>query len=136
MEQSSSSRSGQTSMRKRSWRCWLVIAALYGLTWIGGSIFHQRMLAAQAQQLYDKARARELEVAEWNMREGSTPPRRVTRDGGPIAKVKWCLPILPGVLVVDSYYVIGPLFGKGGVSLVIYYGLGSREFLPIWGWRS
>jgi len=31
------------------------------------------------------------------------------REGGPEVGVDWCVPILPGVLLADSYYVIAPL---------------------------
>ncbi len=48
----------------------------------------------------------------------------------------WCFPLLPGVLITNSWYQCGPLFGKGGVKLVLYYGVGSMEILTMNGWIS
>jgi hypothetical protein len=55
------------------------------------------------------------------------------RQGGPATKVKWSFPLLPGVLVTDSWYSIGPLWAEGGVKLVFYYGIDSVE-LTLFGW--
>jgi hypothetical protein len=49
--------------------------------------------------------------------------------------VSWCVPILPGVLLANSHYVVGPLYGKGGYKLVFYYGWDSREVV-LAGWMS
>lgn len=56
--------------------------------------------------------------------------------GGPATGVDWCFPLLPGILITNSWYQCGPLFGKGGVKLVLYYGVGSLEILALNGWIS
>ena len=85
----------------------------------------------------EEAQAREREEATQYKEEGSNyQPRRITRDGGPIARVNWCVPLLPGILIADSYYVVGPLYGRGGVSIILYYGFGCYQIGPIGGWIS
>lgn len=121
---------------RRTRKFWIIVTLLYAVTWIGGWISHQRTLSIHAQQLYEQAAVFEQEVADSYQQEGTYQPRRITREGGPIAEVNWCFPILPGVLIADSYYVVGPRNGLGGVSIVAFYGFGSFQFGPIWGWIS
>jgi hypothetical protein len=122
---------------RRSRKFWLIVAALYAFTWGGGWISHQRGLSAHARQLYVQAQQREIEEVALYKQEGSSyQPRRITRDGGPIARVNWCVPVLPGVLIANSHYVIGPLYARGGVSIVLYYGFGCHQFGSIGGWIS
>lgn len=110
---------------------------LYAITWVGGWISHQRSLLAHARHLYEEAQSSEREEAVHYKQEGSMyQPRRITRDGGPIASVSWCFPVLPGVLLADSHYVVGPLYGRGGISIILYYGVGSYQLGPIGGWIS
>lgn len=117
-------------------RLWIIIAVLYLITWIGGWVSHQRSLSADARRRYEEAQVREREMFEWYRQEGRPQPRRITRDGGPIAKINWCVPILPGVLLANSEYTIGPLNGRGGVSLLLYYGFGCYQVGSIATWKS
>ena len=122
---------------RRSRRFWVVVAVLYAITWVGGCVSHQRSLSARARHLYEDAQVRERAVAAQYKQEGGIyQPRRITRDGGPIASVNWCFPLLPAILVVDSYYVVGPLYGRGGVSIILFYGFGCYQLGPIGGWIS
>jgi len=121
---------------KRSRRFWTVVLLLYAITWSGGYIAHRYAIRVDAQTKYDDAHKRELEEAAWYAQTGGTPPNRITRDGGPIVNVNWCFPILPGVLVADSYYIVGPSCGRGGVIIVLFYGVGSLRIGPIGGWIS
>jgi len=115
---------------------WVIVVLLYAITWIGGSNSHRHNLKVDAQRMYNDAEEQELEQATWYNQDGMGQPRRITRDGGPISKVDWCFPLLPGVLIADSYYIVGPLYGRGGISIVIYYGFGSAQIGPIAGWVS
>lgn len=56
------------------------------------------------------------------------------RQGGPTSGVRWCVPVLPGVLLADSYYCVGPLCAAGGVKIVLYDGLGPVEVPTPWYW--
>lgn len=107
----------------------ILFLALYLGTWMGGEESHRQEIRSRAQQLWDKgdkqAKAIGL-VNGW----GSVLP------GGPDAEVNWCYPILPGILIADSCYVVAPLHGEGGVKLILYYGSGSAELFTLWGWVS
>lgn len=121
---------------KRSRLIWAVVVLLYTVTWIGGFVSHRHAVEVDAQERYDDARQRELEEAAWYAKRGGEKPNRITRDGGPVVNVNWCFPVLPGVLIAESEYIVGPLYGKGGVSVVVYYGVGSLQIGPIAGWSS
>ncbi len=113
---------------------WLI--PLYLLTWIGGYYSHSATLKRETQKLYDAAKQRDAEIADIAAKERSEAPRPQVHKDGPVSKVEWCFPVLPGILLADSYYVVGPLYGRGGVKIVVYYGFGSWATEPIWGWIS
>ena len=50
--------------------------------------------------------------------------------------VNWCIPLLPGILLADSYEVLSPLNARGTAKLVLYYGLASVVICELWGWIS
>lgn len=56
------------------------------------------------------------------------------RENGPRTRVHWCQPVAPGFLLAHSEYVVGPLYGRGGIKIVFYYGFGSIELAMIAGW--
>lgn len=115
------------------------VAILYALTWMGGWITHSRELQASAWQMYADAKKQDREMAELFQKEGHGlyyAPDHLSSKNGPSAKVNWCVPILPGVLLANSYYVIGPLWGKGGVKIVLYYVFGAKELVYISRWVS
>jgi hypothetical protein len=118
----------------RKWILAVVVPA-YLVTWVGGWLARNREMADLAQQLYADAEARYAEYLEAelrNPRDRADPIR--LRAGGTKSAVDWCVPILPAVLVSDSYYVVGPLYGKGTVKIVFYYGTGSVTLFELWGW--
>jgi len=115
----------------------VIIVALYAVTWIGGWAMHDHEVKALAQRLYDDANQHNREIEQAFRAEGVEGDWGITlREGGPAANVNWCIPILPGVLIADSYYVIAPLWGQGGVKVVVYYGFGTITILELWGWIS
>jgi hypothetical protein len=114
-----------------------ILALSYAATWAGGWITHSREIEARAARMYSRAQKRDRETAEVFQREGLGPYKATRlRKGGPSSGVSWCFPLLPGVLLADSWYVVGPLWGKGGMKLVVYYGFGAREVVFLWGWIS
>lgn len=113
---------------------WLI--PIYLVTWIGGSMSHSAALKSDAQRRYDAAQRSDAEYAALAAKEGQPPPRPQAGKTGPRTGVSWCIPILPGVLIADSYYVIGPLYGRGGVKIVFYFGFGSWATKPFGGWIS
>ena len=116
----------------------LAVVTLYAITWIGGWITHARDMQCYVRRMYDNAQLRDREKAELLQKAGLTvedTAHKYLKDG-PKSGVDWCIPILPGVLLLNSWYVVGPLWGKGGVKVVLYYGLGTKEIAYLWGWIS
>ena len=112
-----------------------ILVILYAATWVGGVYSHSQQLNKQAQRLYSEAKeTQNYQQLHWKEEGLSKPPRPIVRDGGPKSYISWSIPIFPGVLFADSSYVIGPLYGKGGFKVIIYYGVGSFSIGPIWGW--
>ncbi len=121
---------------RRHARIITVIIAAYLVTWIGGWFAHQREMSVLAQRLYNDAERTNAKFIEWE-RQGAGKVKPIELlPGGPKAGVNWCFPILPGVLVVDSSYVVGPIFGKGTTKIVLFYGFGSITLMELWGWIS
>jgi hypothetical protein len=121
-------------MKRRKTILWLVVVLLYGITWIGGCVTHARDLQAST---WAKYRAAQEINAEWRALDpaGSNDASYLKlREDGPITGVNWCVPLLPGILLADSYYVVGPLYGRGMAKVVFYYGVGSMVICDLWGW--
>jgi len=108
-----------------------VLVLLYLCTGIFGWQSHASELEAQAQRHW-QGQAQMITQGKAN----GLPDGPLIRQGGPYTKVNWCFPVLPGVLLADSDYVIGPMNGKGGVKIVLFYGFGSVEICTLWGWIS
>lgn len=75
-------------------------------------------------------------MAEAEREFGARPKAIGLHPGGPRYGVSWCFPVLPGVLLADSHYTLGPLGGRGGVKVVLYYGVGSTGLCTLWCWLS
>ncbi len=121
-------------MKKHYWLI-AILAVCYALTWIFGWRSHAHEIEARAERLWLAADSKNREYATLASKTGEFyDPIRLLKNG-PATSVDWCVPILPGVLIADSSYVVGPLYGKGGIKLVILYGFGSSEYF-IAGWNS
>jgi hypothetical protein len=87
--------------------------------------------------LWSEANERNTKYAQRAAKTGEYFLPVELRAGGPWAEVHWCVPILPGLLIADSDYAIGRLYGRGGIKLVLFYGNGSKELCFISsGWSS
>src|SRR5262245_20327381 len=121
-------------MERRRRLLWGFVLLLYAVTWCGGWITHARDLESSARARYQ--RGQELS-AEWQARgpvDAQKPYYIKLREGGPDTGINWCIPLLPGVLLVDSYEELGPLAARDTGKIVIYYGIGSFEVCELWGW--
>jgi hypothetical protein len=120
---------------------WLLIGflsvylVLYVATGIGG-------YRSQAQQLRAEAEAgcQQYKQMQW-LREGEEAEREVMRQRGlepprrsphldnlrPKYRIAWCVPVLPGILLVDSSYSLEQRLISSGTKLVFYYGFGSYD---------
>ena len=121
-----------------------LIVILYLGTWVGGWIQHSNDLEANSWAHYRAAEQRNAERIEYAKARGSEPhlmrlePYLMRlHEGGPITRVNWCIPILPGVLLANSDSSPGPLGGYGGEKIVLYYIIGSTEiFFGLVGYRD
>ena len=120
-----------TRKRLRRWLGRSVLAVLYAVTWIGGRRSHARDLQNRARADWIVANAMNQKAAYAAAHDGLSLPVVELRPGGPVAKMEWCVPVLPGLLVADSYYAVGPLWGTGGPKLVLFYGWGSIEVFTL-----
>jgi hypothetical protein len=118
--------------RKRWLVCILVL--LYAGTWVGGWISHSSNLRVQAEASYRMIKRDNQEMEMQARRYAETLHPIKLRKGGPTSGVNWCVPVLPGILIADSYYAAGPLHASGGVKIVMYYGVGSSELCTPWCW--
>ena len=120
---------GRMSTARKFWFC---VIMLYAITWIGGFRLHSSALHKQAQHLYDETRKGEAKANADRKHLGQPPKQADILSGGPVVNVNWCVPVLPGVLIADSEYIIGRLQAAGGVRILIFYGWGLWEIDTIW----
>jgi hypothetical protein len=60
----------------------------------------------------------------------------IANPGGPRVNIGLAIPVLPGVLMVNNSYTIGPLYGRGQVSFFVYYGFGVFRLFERMTWIS
>jgi hypothetical protein len=123
-------------MKRHRRALWLVLFLLYAATWVGGWITHARDLETSAWAKYGRAQQRKAEWLADAPAGSEVPIYHQVFEGGPATGVNWVVPLLPGVLLADSYEVVGPLNGRGTVKIVLYYGTGSVVLCELYGWIS
>jgi hypothetical protein len=123
-------------MSRRKWLIAIAVFAAYLATWIGGWQSHSKELEARAQRYWMEASAKNSEMTRIARGYGQEYEPIELSEGGARAHVDWCVPVLPGVLIADSSYIVGPLYGRGGYKVVVFYGLGSAELFTLSGWIS
>lgn len=89
---------------------------------------HAAEIKARARRMYSDAQKRDEGMAEPYQKEGLGTYDTSDHLGkkGPSAGVCWYVPVLPGILLADPWYVIGPLWGKGGL----------KNRLVLWTWNE
>ena len=112
------------------------LIALYLVTWIGGYYSYSTSLKNETQIRYENAKKADSKYGDLAPGEPVRWPVARAGEHGPVSGVRWCFPLLPGVLVASSYYYVGQLYGEDGVRFVIFYGYGSRASRLIWGTMS
>lgn len=123
------------TMKRKRWPLTAILLA-YMLTWVFGWRSHSSELSERAGRLWLSAKQSNQEQALLEARDGGTVYPIEIHANGPRTNVKWCFPVLPGILLADSGYSIGPLYGQGGKKIVVFYGFGSAELMTIFGWIS
>jgi len=122
----------------------IIVILLYLATWVGGWVLHEREVKARADLIYQRVSKRiQWEIAEFNKCEDKDLAKdligsrtQLLYPTGPIAGVKWCLPLLPGVLLSETDIVIGPMNGGGDLNIVLFYGFGTIILSSGPSWRS
>jgi hypothetical protein len=124
-------------MKHASQKTLVVIGALYFVTWLGGVIFYPSEMTARAKKEYDVALNAQARAAAKSEEEKMIVKRTPAAfPDGPKTDFHWCAPLVPGVLIVSSEYRIGPLWGQGGIRVVLFYGCGTYEMPLFIGWIS
>ena len=118
--------------RRRRQVLGVLVLLLYAVTWAGGWRTHAREIDASARARYQRAQAQNAR----RYAGGEVPVYAELREGGPATGVNWAVPLLPGVLVADSYEVLGPLSGRGSAKVLLYYGGGTVVVCELWGWLA
>jgi hypothetical protein len=122
--------------RKKTVALLAVYLVLYFATWVGGWSSHARDLKHRAESGYRlmlQNRRDEEEVAVPTVRNN---PHFNGHYMYPQYGVQWCVPVVPGVLLANSYDFTPDCGGSGGVKVVLYYGFGSQELWRLWGWEA
>ncbi len=73
------------------------------------------------------------------IRKLGNDPNRVplfVHPDGPSVRFGPAIPILPGVLLLDNSYHIGPLYAKGQWTLFLFYGFGVVRLFEGTTWIS
>ena len=113
-----------------------ILTLFYVGTWAGGWSSHASNVRVQAEDSYRMIERDNQEMEMQAKRGGEIFHPTKLRKGGPASAVNWCAPLLPGILITDSYYSAGPLHASGGVKIVVYYGFGSTELCTPWCWTA
>lgn len=111
----------------------VLVLVLYLATWVGGWKSHAEQMKETAEAKYKAIELSNQQLAEED-REFGIQQRPIPLHSRPHWGVSWCVPLLPGVLLTDSYFSVSPMGGRGGVKVVIYYGFNSTELCMLWGW--
>jgi hypothetical protein len=123
--------------RKKKLVILLAVGIAYAITWAGGHFTHYRKLASHALRSYEAAQKRNDEMSAF-ANENKLPNHKPIelRENGPKSEVKWSFPLLPGIIVANSYYVNGPLWAEGGTKLIVYYWISSAVICKLKKWIS
>ena len=105
----------------------IILALAYVATGFGAWVSHSEQMELVAIRSRLNAIQRDQHLSEFlgpsgSARRGSMPPG----DGRPVVRVKWCVPLLPGVAVVYSTAEIPPDYSESGAKVVLWYGIGSK----------
>lgn len=113
-----------------------VVVTLYLITWIGGKIVFTREITADAWLGWRQVKAYDEKVARDDAAKGITHDPIGLNPDGPTIKVNWCIPLLPGILVVSSESELGGFMGQGGTDIRFYYGSGTYRIFILSHWQS
>ena len=121
-------------MKTKATISYILIALLYVWTWYGGYVFYSADLTSEANKEYssivDKYKKKAEEYKDVGLEYSYNIYDEVHRNG-PRASIDWCFPIIPGILIAESHYSIGPSLDTGGINIILFYGIGTIELFPV-----
>ncbi len=126
-------------MSKRKRTIAIVVLSLYLFTWSGGWLFYARDLGEEMSNTYERVKQEKIRRMEEYRAAGEDPgffTMNLVYEDGPQWQVGWCVPLLPGILLVDSAASCGPLSGGGHRQFVFFYGYGTTVLCNRDTWRQ
>jgi len=126
-------------MKNRRTRVVLFLVILgYIATWLIAPHMAKKLCNDRAARMYAQGLKHQEERRQLNLQYGLDPNELLpmVSSGGPSVETGLAIPILPGVLLLRNSYTIGPLWGKGQVSVFLFYGIGVVPILDFTTWLS
>ena len=116
----------------------LLVFLGYVVTGLFAPPFARRACELRAQRLYSEAVADQESHRRMMIEDGRDPSalHAIVTPGGPHVETGFAIPVLPGVLLLNNSYGIGPLYGRGQVSFFLFYGLGVFRLCEMMTWIS
>ena len=131
------SQEGMMKIRRRTVALLLVLDG-YVLTWLIAPPMAKRHCERRAEQAYAMGLEYEQHEQELmrEMGEDTETARPIVHAGGPSTSTGLAIPVLPGILMLNNSYHVGPLFAKGQVSFFLFYGFGVCRLFEFTTWIS
>jgi len=110
----------------------------YIATWLIAPRMVKNSCADRADRMYARGLKSQEDHRQLMLQFGQDPNelRPRVNPGGPSVETGLAIPILPGVLLLRNSYTIGRLWGKGQVSVFLFYGFGVFRLLDFTTWIS
>jgi len=123
---------------RRTTRVLLIAFVGYVVTWLFAPPLARTACESHAARLYAEAVADQEKMKKVAVEIGRDPEalRPIVGSDSPQVKTGFVIPILPGILLMNNSYVVGPLYGKGQVTFFLYYGFGICRLFEITTWIS
>ena len=96
-------------------------------------------LGEEMSNTYERVKQEKIRRMEEYRAAGEDPgffTMNLVYEDGPQWQVGWCVPLLPGILLVDSAASCGPLSGGGHRQFVFFYGYGTTVLCNRDTWRQ
>ncbi len=108
----------------------------YIATWLIAPRMAKKSCTDCAARMYAQGLKHQEEIRQLKLQYGLDPNESLpmVSSGGPRVETGLAIPILPGVLLLRNSYTIGPLWGKGQVSVFLFYGFGVVRILDFTTW--
>ena len=115
-----------------------LIISGYIVIWVIAPYMARKSCADRANRMYAQGLKNQEEFKKLTIKYGQDPNelRPMVNPNSPRVETGLVLPILPGVLLLNNSYNIGPLWGNGQISIFLFYGFGVVRVLDFTTWIS